>query len=105
MSRVLGEAPTFGCWRFDPSPGSPAYWAIKEGWQMKNEEFKKLWEILDSLYSSRMAGGGGLDNLSHGGKISFAKKIKAELDDWCDELVARAKAEFESEQRNYDTLK
>ena len=71
---------------------------------MNNDEFRELWDVLNGIYAKRSPGM-SLADLNHGGKIMFARKIKAELDDWCDQVVARAKGEFENEKRNFDNLR
>lgn len=70
---------------------------------MTNDKFTVLWNWLDGLYGQRIAGG-KLTDLHHGGKINFARRIQDDLDEWCDIVVARAKAEFDSAKVNFEAL-
>lgn len=71
---------------------------------MTNDDFKVLWDVLNGLYAKR-SHDGNLTELHHGGKIDFARRVQEDLDKWCDEVVARAKGEFEQESRNFDALR
>jgi hypothetical protein len=70
---------------------------------MHNGDFKALWDLLDQEYERRAKG--KLTDLNHGGKISFAKKLQSDLAEWCDELAARAKAEFSDAEASHAFLK
>jgi hypothetical protein len=59
---------------------------------MENEDFKKIWAMLNRRYKE--AGGVGTigTDLAPAGICTFAEKIKRELDEFVGEVIARAKA-------------
>ena len=70
---------------------------------MDNDEFRTIWNMLDKLYAER-GGAGGLDVLSHGGKVLFARKVAADLNEFCRDLAARAKAEYLNHKGSFEDL-
>ena len=70
---------------------------------MHNDDFRAIWNMLDKLYADR-AGVGGLDSLSHSGKIAFARKLASDLNEFCRDLAARAKAEYLNHKANFEDL-
>lgn len=69
---------------------------------MENDDFKRIWDMLaeqcDLMNDMKFT------SYHHGGKINFARRIKREIDEFCAELVGRAKAEFENERDCFEHM-
>lgn len=61
---------------------------------MTNDEFRALYAMLDSQHRERTDV--KLASLHPGGMIMFARKIRAELEQWESEVARRAKAAAEN---------
>lgn len=73
---------------------------------MTRMDYQRIMLMLDNQYRQiDKTNPSGIDALSDAGKVTFARRIAGELQDFCRELVARAKAEHESAVSSFEQLK
>ena len=86
------------------SPNAVPGGALAREAKLDNDSFKQIWDMLDNAYHVRTHGG-RIADLNHSGKLRLARKMQKDLDSFCTELVARAKAEYEGQKSSFDQLR
>jgi hypothetical protein len=59
---------------------------------MENEEFKRVWGLLNRRYQEVGDGSTIGKSLNPAGIVSFAERVKRDIDEFIGEVIARAKA-------------
>lgn len=74
--------------------------------KMTNEEFKRMWQVLDAHVKVRTGDAArSLSDFTEAGVLDVAERLKIDLEDFCVEYVARAKARFETVKGAEETLR